>query len=83
MTFLRHLDERQKICEDLFFLTTSEILRKFFCFLRDYFCFGKHLRVVLRVARGAGVRPPPPQFPIENATSENNGTKKPCFFSVF
>ena len=75
MTFLRHLEERQKICEDLFFLTTSEILRKFFCFLRDYFCFGEHLRVVLRVARESG----PPLN--RNATSENNGTKKPCFFS--
>ena len=37
MTFLRHLEERPKICKGIFVLTMSEILRKIFCFLRDYF----------------------------------------------
>ena len=73
--FLRHLEERQNICKDLFFLTTSEILRKIFVSYAITFFFEEHLRVVLRIARESG----PPLN--RSATSENNGTKKPYFFS--
>ena len=58
------LENARKLVKIFFFLTTSEILRKFFYFLRDYFFFGEHLRVVLRVARGGqGVCPPPIEMP--------------------
>ena len=65
-----------------FFFDNVWNFAEIFLFLTRLLLFWKTLaRCSTRSQGGRG--PPPPQFPIENATSENNGTKKPCFFSVF